>query len=59
MEKHTTLTSWLKHNGTKDSPVPRDYLIEVETWTARGNFKVKSQDLNWVAVKFYKVIRKE
>ena len=48
------MTKWTKHDGTIQCPVDKDMLIEVETWSARGNTIAKAKDLNWLAVKFYR-----
>jgi len=47
--------NWTKHDGSIESPVPKDTPIEVETWTSQGNIFAKASELNWKAVKYYRV----
>lgn len=48
------MNNWIKHDGSISSPVPKDTLIEVETWTATGNITAKASELNWAAIKYYR-----
>ena len=49
------MNTWIKHDGSIESPVDKETPIEVETWTATGNVFAKARELNWVAVKFYRI----
>ena len=48
------MTNWIKHDGAIVCPVPKETMIEVETWTAQGNVFAKASELNWAAIKYYR-----
>ena len=51
------MTEWLKHGGGIALPegIEKDTPIEVETWVATGNTFALARELNWAAVKFYRI----
>lgn len=48
-------TTWVKHDGSIESPVEASVSIEVETYTTSPNIIAKASELNWKAIKFYRL----
>jgi hypothetical protein len=48
---------WLKHDGSFQCPVESDAIVEIETWTKSGNVIKPAHQINWLCVKFYKIIK--
>ena len=51
------MNTWIKHDGSIESPVDKETPIEVETWVITGNIFAKARELNWAAVKFYRIVQ--
>jgi hypothetical protein len=47
---------WVKHDKSRVCPVPLDSIVQVETWTKHNHITYLARDLNWSAIKYYKVI---
>ena len=52
-------TTWIKHDGSIESPVEATAVIEVETYTSNPNIIAKASELNWKAIKFYRIANTE
>lgn len=50
------VTEWKKHDGSRECPIPKGTKVVVETLNPQTNITYFAEDINWRAVKYYKVI---
>jgi hypothetical protein len=50
------LDDWIKHNKSKEAPVPKGTKVMVETWTPQTHITYFAEDINWREVKWFKVV---
>jgi hypothetical protein len=51
------MNNWIKHDLSKVRPeeIDSEAMIEVETFASMGNIFALARELNWAAVKFYRI----
>lgn len=53
------LNTWTKHDGSRECPVPMDRIVQVETWTKHTHITYLAKEINWRAVKFYRIVEQK
>ena len=50
------MNDWTKHDKSRECPVPLDSIVQVETYTKHNHITYLAKDLNWSAIKYYRIV---
>lgn len=50
------MNSWIKHDKSFNCPIDKSFIVEIETWSTHPQTKFTAGEVNWLMVKYYRVI---